>query len=216
MSSSFSDIFGFPLLPSPMYLNGIALTLTRQSWLDVARWYSLSGFQSNPWIFDKWPAMYCTGLFPFCNEKYSFFSSFHSDHKICRTFPEDFCWCPAESPGFNTYGMFDRENKNDHWYLPSIGKNFWQGLKMSTERWRLAAMLDILSSKLEIIFRITVFKYRTDRNVTHLLSSRNSTPEFNTQGCQKQAAAVLRPLQCSMCRLLVENDRGHQEKPARS
>ena len=35
--------------------------LTQQSWLEVANSSWLWGDQSKPWIFDKWPAMYCIG-----------------------------------------------------------------------------------------------------------------------------------------------------------
>ncbi len=64
----------------------------------------------------------------------------------CRTF------CPA---GFNKHKMSDKENKNDHWYLPYINwqkcltgaKNVWQ----TTE-----GLPDILSGTPKIIFAITV------------------------------------------------------------
>lgn len=47
----------------------VLFTFTEQSWLHVANSDFEFGFQSNPWILDKWAAMYCTGDVPSCSEK---------------------------------------------------------------------------------------------------------------------------------------------------
>ncbi len=64
----------------------------------------------------------------------------------CRTF------CPA---GFNTPKMPDKENKNDHWYLPVIN---WEKSLTWAQNVRQSAqgLPDILSGTPEIIFAITV------------------------------------------------------------
>lgn len=47
----------------------VLFTFTEQSWLHVANSDFEFGFQSNPWILDKWAAIYCTGDVPSCTEK---------------------------------------------------------------------------------------------------------------------------------------------------
>lgn len=59
-----------PMISSMIFCDdSFLLTFTEQSWLHVANSDSQFGFQSNPWIFDKWAAIYCNGDVPFYSKQ---------------------------------------------------------------------------------------------------------------------------------------------------